>query len=59
MNNQNEQEKHFLELFGSCPLPYFPDKIGVFSGSNAQTYLLITVENELIVLLIQAVLKKQ
>ena len=58
MTNGRGDDKYFLELFGSCPLPYFPDKIGVFSGSNAMTYLLMTVENELIVLLIQAVLKK-
>lgn len=53
------EEEYFLELFGQCPLPYFPDKIGVFSGSNAITYLLMTVDKELIVLLIQSVLKKK
>ena len=56
--DKNDRE-YFLEEFGKLQLPYYPTNIGLFSGSNSVTYILMTMKNELIVFIIQAIMKKK
>ena len=49
--DKNDRE-YFLEEFGKLQLPYYPTNIGLFSGSNSVTYILMTMKNELIVFII-------
>ena len=51
--------EYFLEEFGKLQLPYYPTNIGLFSGANSVTYILMTMKNELIVFIIQAIMKKK
>ena len=48
-----------MEEFGKLQLPYYPTNIGLFSGANSVTYILMTMKNELIVFIIQAIMKKK
>ena len=56
--DKNDRE-YFLEEFGKLQLPYYPTNIGLFSGANSVTYILMTMKNELIVFIIQAIMKKK
>ena len=47
-----------MEEFGKLKLDYYPERIGVFSGSNGVAYVLMAVKNELIVFIIQAIFKQ-
>jgi len=53
-----EHSEYFLEEFGKLKLKYFPDKLGIFSGLNGTTYVLMSMASDLIVFIIQAVFKK-
>ena len=57
----SEEDKHeyYLEEFGKLQLPYYPANIGLFSGANSVTYILMTMKNEMIVFIIQAIMKKK
>ena len=50
-DDKNDRE-YFLEEFGKLQLPYYPTNIGLFSGANSVTYILMTMKNELIVFII-------
>ena len=51
------QQEYFLEEFGKLKLPYFPEKIGLFSGTNGINYILMSMDRDLIVFIIQAIFK--
>lgn len=40
-------------------MPYFPDKVGIYSGTSSITYVLMTAGKELVVFIIQAIFKKE
>ena len=58
-SEDNEQQEYYLEEFGKLQLNYFPDKVGIFSGMNGVTYVLMTQKSELIVFIIQAIFKQK
>ena len=68
LNNSNESSdsgsgesdkcEYFLEEFGKLNLDYFPDKLGVFTGLNGTTFVLMSVDKDLVVFVIHTVLKK-
>ena len=45
-------QDYYLEEFGKLKLQYDPYKVGVFSGSGGVTYVVLLVQNELIVFII-------
>lgn len=53
----NEDKDFYLEEFGKLSLNYFPDKVQVFSGLAGTTYVLMSVEKDLVVFVIQSVVK--
>ena len=51
-DEEDEEQGYYLEEFGKLQLPYDPEKIGVFHGSNNTTYIGLIAKSELIIFII-------
>ena len=47
-----EKQDYYLDEFGKLQLPYSPSKIGIFSGSLGVTYIMMSVDTNIIVFVI-------
>ena len=55
----DKTHEYCFELFGKLELNYVPDKIAVFEGFQGTTYVLLSIENSLVVFVIHTIYKKK